>query len=52
MEWLKGRECVKVCFKVREKVAETHNMLCESYGNDALSQTTTYEWFKHFKNGI
>jgi hypothetical protein len=26
-------------------------MLCESYSNDALSQTTTYEWFKHFKNG-
>jgi hypothetical protein len=26
-------------------------MLCEAYGNDALSQMTTYEWFKHFKNG-
>jgi hypothetical protein len=38
--------CVKFCFK-----AETHNMLRETYGDDALSQTTTYKWFKCFKNG-
>jgi hypothetical protein len=51
MEWLKDWMCVKVCFKVREIVAETHNMLFESYDNDALRQTTAYEWFKHFKTG-
>jgi hypothetical protein len=39
--------CVEFCFK-----AETHNMLHEAYGDDASSQTTTYEWFKRFKNGI
>jgi hypothetical protein len=26
-------------------------MLREAYSIDALSQMTTYEWFKHFKNG-
>jgi hypothetical protein len=24
-------------------------MLCEAYGDDALIQTTTYEWFKRLK---
>jgi hypothetical protein len=31
------RICVKFCFKVGRTVAETH-MLCEAYGDDALSQ--------------
>jgi hypothetical protein len=30
--------------------AETHNMLCEAYSDDALSQTMTYKWSKRFKN--
>jgi hypothetical protein len=43
------RMCVKFCFKVGKPAAETHNMLREAYGNDALSEMTTYEWFKRFK---
>jgi hypothetical protein len=43
--------CIKICFKVGKIAAETHSMLCEAYGNDALCQTTTYKWFKCFKNG-
>jgi hypothetical protein len=35
------RICVKFCF--------THNMLHEAYGDDALSQTVIYEWFRHLK---
>jgi hypothetical protein len=35
--------CVKFCFKVGEIAAETHNMLCEAYSDDALSQTETYD---------
>jgi hypothetical protein len=42
--------CVKFCFKVRKTAVETH-MLHKAYGDDTLSQTTTYEWFKRFKNG-
>jgi hypothetical protein len=45
------RICVKFCVKVRKTAAETHNMLRDAYGNDALNQTMTYEWFKSFKNG-
>jgi hypothetical protein len=45
------RTCVIFCFKVGKTAAETHNMLCEAYGDDVLSQTITCEWFKHFKNG-
>jgi hypothetical protein len=45
------RICVKFSFKVRKSPAETHRMLRKTYGNDALGQTTTYEWFKRFKNG-
>jgi hypothetical protein len=43
------RICVKCCFQVG-KTAATMHMLREAYGNDASSKTTTYEWFKHFKN--
>jgi hypothetical protein len=41
---------VKFTFKVREPVAETDNMLRESYV-DSLSQTMTYKWFKRFEDG-
>jgi hypothetical protein len=30
---------------------ETHRMLKEAFGDNALGQTLTYKWFKHFKNG-
>jgi hypothetical protein len=30
--------------------AETHKMLKEAFGDNALRQTQTYVWFKHFKN--
>jgi hypothetical protein len=42
--------CVKFCFKVGKTATETQKMLREAYGDDALSQTTTYESFKRFKN--
>jgi hypothetical protein len=47
----KQRICVKFCFKVGKRAAETHDMLHEAYSNDALSQTMTYEWLKRFRNG-
>jgi ribosomal protein L37E len=45
------RVCVKFCFRVGKTTAETHNMLCEACGNDALCQMMAYAWFKCFKNG-
>jgi hypothetical protein len=43
--------CIKLWFKVRKTDTKTCSMLYEASGGDASSQTTTYEWFRHFKNG-
>jgi len=43
--------CNKFCFKFGKWAVETHKMLKEAFGGNALGQMQTYEWFKHFKNG-
>jgi len=45
------RICIKFCFKLNKTAAETHRMLKEAFGEQALSQARTFEWFKHFKDG-
>jgi hypothetical protein len=45
------RICIKFCFKLKKTAAETHQMLKEVFGEQALSQARTFEWFKHFKDG-
>jgi hypothetical protein len=51
MESVKEQKiCVKFCVKVEKTAAETHNILREAYSDDTLSEST-YEWFRHFKNG-
>ena len=45
------RICIKFCFKLSKMALETHRMLKEAFGDNALGQTQTYEWFKRFKNG-
>jgi len=42
--------CIKFCFKLCKTAVETYKMLKEAFGDNALGQTQTYEWFKHFKN--
>ena len=44
------RICIKFCFKLNETAAETNQMLKEAFGEQALNQTRTFEWFKHFKD--
>jgi hypothetical protein len=52
MESLKEQRIyVKFCFTVRKRAEETQNLLREAHGDNAVSQTTTYEWSKSFKNG-
>jgi hypothetical protein len=45
------RISIKFCFKLGKTAAETHKMLKEAFGDNALGLTQTYEWFKRFKNG-
>ena len=43
--------CIKFRFKPNKTAAETHRMLKEAFGEQALSQARTFEWFKGFKDG-
>jgi len=45
------RICIKFCFKLNKTAAETHRMLKEAFGEQALSQARTFEWFKRFQDG-
>ena len=45
------RTCIKFCFKLNKTAAETHRMLKEAFGEQALSQARTFELFKRFKDG-
>lgn len=38
--------CVKFCFKLGKSSSETFELLQQAVGNDVLSQTTCFEWFK------
>ena len=42
--------CIKFRFKPNKTAAETHRMLKEAFGVQALSQARTFEWFKNFRN--
>ena len=45
------RTCIKFCYKLNKTATETHWMLKEAFGEQALSQARTFEWFKRFKDG-
>jgi 1,4-dihydroxy-2-naphthoyl-CoA synthase len=45
------RICIKFCFKLNKNAAEAHRMVKEAFGEQALNQAGTFEWFKHFKDG-
>jgi histone-lysine N-methyltransferase SETMAR len=45
------RMCIKFCFKLKKTAAETHRMLKEAFGDNAMSQSKTFLWYKRFKDG-
>ena len=50
---VKGQEiCSNFCFKFGNKASETHRMLKETLGDNAVGQTQTYERFKVFRDGM
>jgi len=48
---MEQRICIKFFFKLNKTAAEIHQMLKEAFGDQALSQARTFEWFKCFKDG-
>ena len=45
------RTCLKFCFKLNKTAAETHLVLEENFGVQALSHARKFAWFKRFKVG-
>lgn len=45
------REALLFCFHLNKSAAESHRMLAEAYGKQALSETCCRDWFRKFKSG-
>ena len=43
------RVCVKFCCNLGKNFTETFQLLNQAYGEDSMSRTQCYEWFKCFK---
>jgi hypothetical protein len=41
--------CIKFCFNLKKPAAETYRMLQEAFGDNAISQSKTFLWYKRFK---
>jgi hypothetical protein len=51
VDFKEQRICIKFCFKLKKTAAETHRMLKEAFGDNAMSQSKTCLWYKRFKDG-
>jgi len=43
--------CVLCCCKLGKNFTETFQLLNQAHGEDCMSLTQCYEWFKRFKEG-
>jgi hypothetical protein len=41
----------QILFVLQKTTAETHHMLQEGFGDNAMSQSKTFLWYTHFKDG-
>jgi hypothetical protein len=46
-----GKIKQRVCMKLGKSTTETPEMLCETFGEHSLSQSTVFEWHSRFKDG-
>jgi len=44
------REALLFYFNLKKSAAESHRMLAEAYGDNALSETTCKDWFRRFND--
>jgi len=45
------RICIKFCFKIGKSLRKTYQLLQKAYGEDAMSRTQVFDWFRRFKEG-
>src|SRR5277367_5911722 len=48
---MEQRANIKFCFKLGKTFTETLQDMQKVYGNDCLSRTQIYTWYKRFKDG-
>jgi hypothetical protein len=48
---MEQRAAIKFCFKLGKSASKTYELLQSAYGSDSLSRSTTFEWFKRFREG-
>jgi hypothetical protein len=48
--FMEQRICIKFCFNLKKPATETHWMLHEAFGDNAMSQSKTFLRYKRFKN--
>jgi hypothetical protein len=48
---VKVEKHVKFLAKLGKSTTETYDLLMEVYGDECLSHTQLFEWFKRFKEG-
>jgi hypothetical protein len=50
IEFKEQRICIKFV-SILKTAAEAHGMLQEAFGDNAMSQSKTFLWYKRFKDG-
>ncbi|GFW95342.1 mariner Mos1 transposase [Trichonephila clavipes] len=45
------RTALTFCYHLKKNAAESHQMLVEAYGGNALSRAQCCRWFEKFQNG-
>jgi hypothetical protein len=47
---MEQRTAIKFCFVLGKSASETYELLQKAHGSDSLSRSTTFQWFKRFRN--
>jgi hypothetical protein len=48
---MEQRAAIKLCVKLKKTTSEAFEMFKSAYGEECLSRTSVFEWFKRSKKG-
>jgi hypothetical protein len=48
---MEQKAAIKFCVKLKKTATETFEMLKSAYGEECLSRTSVFEFYKRFKEG-